>query len=99
MRDFDFFSDSVYQEQTHLAESELASFVVAVTASYGKEQAEFSAEIWLEESVLIDSPPRSELRNWHAVTIAASARFATQANLKPHQSTITSATSARASHS
>jgi hypothetical protein len=76
MHHFDLFSDSVYQEQTHLAESELASFVAAVTASYGPEQAELSAEIWLEESALIDSPPRSELRNWHAVTIAASARLA-----------------------
>jgi hypothetical protein len=78
MRERDPFSDSVYEEQTHLAESELSSFIAAVEASYGREQAELSAEDWLEESELIDSPPRSERRNWRAVTIAASARLASR---------------------
>jgi hypothetical protein len=70
------FSDLIYEEQTHLAESELASFIATVGASYGSEQAKLSAEDWLEESELMDSPPRSEDRNWHAVTVAASARLA-----------------------
>jgi hypothetical protein len=72
----DSFSDLIYEEQTHLAESELSSFIAAVKGSYGLEQAELSAEDWLEESELMDSPPRSEDRNWSAVTIAASARLA-----------------------
>jgi len=76
MREPDSFSDSIYEEQTHLAESELSSFIAAVKASYGLEQAELSAGDWLEESELMDSPPRSETRNWGAVTIAASARLA-----------------------
>lgn len=82
MREPDSFSDSIYEEQTHLAEYELASFVAAVTASYGPEQAKLSAEDWLEESALMDSPPRSETRNWRAVTIAASARLANRVEVK-----------------
>jgi len=70
------FSDSIYEEQTHLAESELSSFIAAVKASYGPEQAKLSAGDWLEESELMDSPPRSETRDWRSVTIAASARLA-----------------------
>jgi hypothetical protein len=76
MHEPDSFSDSIYEEQAHLAERELSSFIAAVKASYGPEQAEVSAEDWLEESELMDSPPRSEERNWRAVTIAASARLA-----------------------
>jgi len=82
MREPDPFSDSMYEEQTHLAERELAAFVAAVKASYGQEQAKLSAEDWLEESELMDSPPRSETRNWRAVTIAASARLATRVHVR-----------------
>jgi len=77
MNERDTFSDLIYEEQTHLAERELASFVAAVTESYGSAQARFAAEDWLEESDLMDSPPRSEARDWRSVTIAASARLAT----------------------
>ena len=70
------FSDSIYEEQTHLAENELSSFVAVVAMSYGPEQAELATEDWLDESDLIDSPPRSVARDWHAVTIAALARLA-----------------------
>ena len=59
-----------------LAERELSSFIAAVKASYGPEQAKVSAEDWLEESERMDSPSRSEARNWRAVTIAAAARLA-----------------------
>ena len=76
MNEPDQFSDPIYKEQTHLAERELSSFIAAVTALYGPGQAKLSAEHWLEESKLMDSPPRSEARNWRAVTIAASARLA-----------------------
>jgi len=75
------FSDSIYEEQTHLAERELSSFIAAVKASYGPDQAQRSAEDWLEESELMDSPPRSEDRNWRAITIAASARLANRVNV------------------
>ena len=82
MREPDPFSDSIYEEQTRLAERELSSFIAAVKASYGPEQAKLSAEEWLEESELMDSPPRSETRNWRAVTIAAAARLATRVQVK-----------------
>jgi len=74
------FSDSVYEEQTHLAERELSSFIAAVKELYGAEQATISAQDWLDESEVMDSPPRSELRNWRAVPIAASARLANRVN-------------------
>jgi hypothetical protein len=72
------FSNSIYQEQTQLAERELSSFIAAVSKLHGPEQARLSAEDWLDESVLIDSPPRSDVRDWRAVTIAASARLASR---------------------
>lgn len=76
------FSNLIYEEQTHLAERELSAFICAVTKLYGPKQARFSAEDWLEESELMDSPPRSEDRNWRAVTIAASARLANRVNAR-----------------
>jgi len=75
MEQHDTFSKLIYEEQTHLAERELSSFVAAVTQWFGPQEAKLSAEFWLQESELIDSPPRSEPRDWHAVTIAASARL------------------------
>lgn len=76
MNERESFSDLIYDEQMHLAERELSSFLAAVTELYGPGQARLSAEVWLEESELMDSPPRSEARNWRAVSIAASARLA-----------------------
>jgi hypothetical protein len=72
------FSISIYEEQTHLAERELVSFISAVTELYGFEQARLSEEDWLDESELMDNPPISTERNWRAVTIAASARLASR---------------------
>lgn len=79
----DSFSDSIYEEETLLAERELSSFIAAVTKLYGPDQAKLSAEDWLDESEVMDSPPRSEERDWRAVTIAASARLANRVNAKP----------------
>jgi hypothetical protein len=77
------FSESIYEEQTRLAERELFSFIAAVRETYGPEQARLSAEDWLDESDLMDSPPRSEVRNWRSVTIAASARLANRVPVIP----------------
>ena len=82
MNEHDDFSDSLYEEQTHMAERELSSFIAAVTKLYGPEQAKLSAQDWLDESELVDSPPRSEERDWRAITIAASARLANRVNLR-----------------
>lgn len=55
-------SDSIYDEQTHLAERELSSFITAVKELYGPEQAMLSAEDWLVESDLIGVRSRSRRR-------------------------------------
>ncbi|MGB9233746.1 MAG: hypothetical protein WCC04_04975 [Terriglobales bacterium] len=79
------FSDAVYEDETHRAERELAAFIGAVTKLFGPGQARISAEDWLDESELMDSPPRSESRNWRAVTVAASARLANRVAVAPNQ--------------
>ena len=76
MNEQELFSDSIYEEQTQLAERELSSFIAAVTKLYGPEEAKVAAENWLDESDLMDSPPFSTERDWRSVTIAASARLA-----------------------
>ena len=78
------FSSSIYADQTHIAERELSAFIRAVTELFGSDQARLSAEDWLEESELPDSPPRSLSRNWSAITIAASARLANRLNAAQH---------------
>jgi hypothetical protein len=70
------FDNSTYAEQMHVEESELTAFVNAVKEMFGAEQASLAAEDWLDESDVMDSPPRSTSRDWRAVTIAASARLA-----------------------
>jgi hypothetical protein len=72
----DLFSLPVYDGQMQVEEYELSAFVRAVTEMYGPEQARLSERDWLDESDLLDDPPRSEIRDWRAVTIAASARLA-----------------------
>ena len=78
------FSNSLYDDETHMAERELSAFIGAVTELFGPEQARISTEDWLEESELMDSPPRSRSRDWRAVTIATSARLASRLNVAPH---------------
>ena len=82
MNERDSFSGSIYEDQMQLAERELSSFLAAVKELYGPEQARLSAEDWLDESELTDGPPRSEARNWRAVTIAAAARLANRVNAR-----------------
>lgn len=70
------FDNSSYLDQEQLAERELASFIAAVKELFGPEEARLSADDWLDESDLMDAPPRSTGRNWRAVTVAASAKLA-----------------------
>ncbi|MGO9540273.1 MAG: hypothetical protein ACLPN2_06730, partial [Terriglobales bacterium] len=72
-------------DQMHIAERELSAFIRAVTQLFGPEEAELSAEEWLDESELTDSPPWSTSRNWRAVTIAASARLANRLAVAQHR--------------
>jgi hypothetical protein len=84
MNESESFSHSLYTDQTHLAERELSAFIAAVAELSGPEQARLSAEDWLDESELMDSPYRSTRRDWRTVTIAASARLATRLNIAFH---------------
>jgi hypothetical protein len=76
---------SLYIDQMHLAERELSAFIAAVTELFGAAQARLSAEDWLDESELVFSPPRFTSRDWRNVTIAASARLASQLNAALHR--------------
>jgi hypothetical protein len=98
MNEHESFSNSIYEEQARLAERELSSFIAAVTKLYGPEQARLSAEDWLDESDLTDSPPRSEVRDWRTVTIAASARLASRIDAAQYrQNSLTASTDTKAS--
>ena len=70
------FCISTYAAEMENAEHELFAFIGAVAQLFGPEAANLSAEDWLDESELMDSPPRSTTRDWRAVTVAASARLA-----------------------
>ncbi len=62
--------------QSNLAERELSAFIAAVLKQYGPEQAQISAEDWLEELEQLQPPSPCDIKNWRAITIAASARLA-----------------------
>ena len=70
--------DHVCATLVETAEKELAAFVSAVTRLYGAEQAELSAEDWLQELSANQNLPASgkELRR---ITVNASARLASRA--------------------
>ncbi len=74
------FSGLMYENETRLAQLELSAFVGGVTELFGSEQAKISVRDWLDESELMDSPPLSTIRDWRAVTVAASARLASRVN-------------------
>ena len=79
------FSYSNYETQTYLAERELAEFIKAVTERLGPEQVGAAMGDWLEEADLIDAPPLSINRNWHAVTVAAFARLSNRVDVPQHR--------------
>ena len=78
MQEPDPFADLTHDEQTHLAEREMASFIAAVRLLYGSEQAELSAMDWLNEALSIDGAPFDSERGWRSVSVAASARLASR---------------------
>ena len=91
------FDNSTYADQIHLAERELASFIGAVKELFGPEQALLSVDDWLDESELMDSPPRSTSRDWRAVTVAASARLANRVTVARSHGTPAATTDAKVS--
>ena len=61
-------------ELIRMAEQELAAFIRAVKELFGSEQAELSAEDWLQELIEIDGLPAST-REWRLITAKASTRL------------------------
>jgi hypothetical protein len=80
------FSNSMYKQQTQMAEREFSGFISAVNELFGPEQAQSSALDWLDELDLMESQPGSTSRDWRAVTIAASVRLANRLNAAMHRS-------------
>ena len=80
-----------------MAERELSAFILAVTKLFGPEQARLSTEDWLDESELMDRPPRATSRDWRAVTVAASARLANRGTLARDHRTLAASTDTKAS--
>jgi hypothetical protein len=62
-----------------MAERELSAFFNATTQLFGPEQAELSAEDWLQELIEIDALPASD-REWRLITMKASTRLASRVN-------------------
>lgn len=62
-------------EEENTAERELTAFFKAVMNLFGPEQAELSANDWLNELTATEALPAST-REWRAVTLKASARLA-----------------------
>ena len=59
-----------------MANRELASFMTAVTASYGPEQARFAAEDWLEILESKECLPEPSSRGFRSITVVAASRLA-----------------------
>jgi hypothetical protein len=62
---------------TTMAERELSAFFNAITQLYGSEQADLSAEDWLQELIKIDDLPAST-REWRLITAKVSTRLASR---------------------
>jgi hypothetical protein len=60
-----------------MAERELSAFFNTVTQLFGSEQAELSAEDWLQELIEIDGLPAST-REWRLITAKVSYRLASR---------------------
>jgi hypothetical protein len=67
MDEHESFSNSIYEEQTYLAERELSSFIAGVTELYGPEQARLSEKDWLDgvdgQSAVVNEPTVASSHN------------------------------------
>jgi hypothetical protein len=67
--------DHACQDLEMMAEQEFAAFFNAITELFGTEQAELSAEDWLQELASINALPDST-HEWRRLTMKVSARLA-----------------------
>ncbi len=72
------------------AEQELAAFFNAVKQLFGREQAELSANDWLDELAESGCLP-SSTRDWRLVTVKALTRLATRVNVSSLSTEFTNA--------
>jgi hypothetical protein len=63
-----------------MAERELSAFLNAITQLFGPEQAEISAEEWLQELIEIDGRLPATTREWRLITAKVSTRLAGRVN-------------------
>ncbi len=70
-------SSSLCAELVTMAERELSAFFNAVSQLFGSEQAEISAEDWLQELTEIDDLPTSA-REWRSITAKVLTRLASR---------------------
>jgi hypothetical protein len=70
-------SNPLCAEFMMMAERELSAVFKAVTQLFGTEQAELSAEDWLQELIEIDSLP-SSAREWRSITAKVLTRLASR---------------------
>ena len=75
-----YFTNSASRDYATTAERELSAFFRAVTKLFGPEQAEMSAEDWLDELSERNSLP-SSIREWREITARASSRLASRVNV------------------
>jgi hypothetical protein len=58
-----------------MAKRELTAFVRAVNELFGPEQAQLSADGWIEELLSLDFLVESRIPDWRRITIIASSRL------------------------
>jgi hypothetical protein len=75
---------------TAMAERELSAFFSAITQMFGSEQAELSADDWLQEVNDIAALPASA-REWRLITAKVSTRLASRVNASSLQTEFTNA--------
>jgi hypothetical protein len=67
-----------------MAERELSAFFNAVTQLFGSEQAELSAEDWMQKLIEIDGLPDSS-REWRLITAKVSTRLASRVSASSYR--------------
>jgi hypothetical protein len=75
-----------------MAERELSAFFNAITQLFGLEQAEVSAEDWLQELTEIDALPASA-REWRLISAKVSTRLASRVSASSLSSSLSSSIS------
>jgi hypothetical protein len=76
---------SMLTRQAEIAKRELAAFLHVVSELYGPEEAELSAQDWIDELELLHCPPELTPRDWRLVTVAAASRLAKRVSKPAHE--------------